>query len=143
MPRRPSPVLAEAGAVAFELGLDVARHQSAPVASRDLSTTDLVIGFEFHHVAAAVVEAGANPARTFLLRELIRLAHEFPPQSHPDPLVRATMLVELAEGLRRKTDHVLGEEIRDPAGRKLGTFREIVFEVVAGCDELTRLLFGR
>ncbi|MDQ3982246.1 MAG: hypothetical protein M3271_06145 [Actinomycetota bacterium] len=142
MPRRPSPVLAEASAVAFELGLDVAQHQSSHVSSHDLSSADLVIGFEFQHVAAAVVEASADAARTFLLKELIRLAQEVPSLPHPDPLVRARMVIELAEGLRTNGEHVPDEEIRDPAGRKHAAFREIVLEVVRACDEMTRMLFG-
>jgi protein-tyrosine-phosphatase len=143
MPRRPSPVLAEAGAVAFELGLDVAGHNSSNVAAHDLSDVDLVVGFEFHHVAAAVVEGRAPAEKAFLLKELVRLAREFPPPPDPDPLVRARTLIELADGLRRRTGHVLGEEIRDPAGRKLRPFRDIVFEVVETCEEMTALLFGR
>ncbi len=143
MPRRPSPVLAEAGAVALELGVDVSTHKSSHVASHDLSGMDLVVGFEYQHVAAAVVDGGAPASKTFLLRELMRLVREFAPPPTPDPLERARELIALADGLRRKTDHVLGEDIRDPAGRKLGAFREIVFEVVRGCDEMTRMLFGR
>jgi protein-tyrosine phosphatase len=143
LPRRPSPVLAEAGATAFELGLDVSRHASSHVSAHDLSAADLVVGFEFHHVAAAVVEGRAPAAKTFLLKELVRLVREFAPPQDPDPFARARMLIELADELRRKTDHVFGEEIRDPAGRKLGAFRDIVAEVVRSCDEMTRLLFGR
>ena len=143
MPRRPSPVLAEAGAVAFELGLDVSRHKSSHVASHDLSAADLVIGFEFHHVASAVVEGRAPVGKTFLLKELVRLAREFSAPPAADPLARARTLVGMAHELRSKTDHVLGEEIRDPAGRKMGPFREIVFEVVRTCDDLVRVLFGR
>ncbi|MDQ3915864.1 MAG: hypothetical protein M3323_11150 [Actinomycetota bacterium] len=143
LPRRPGPVLAEAGATAFELGLDVSRHSSSHVSAHDLSAADLVIGFEFHHVAAAVVDAGAPASKAFLLKEIIRLAREFSPPQDPDPFVRARTLIELADDLRHKTDHVLGEEIRDPAGRKLGAFRDIVWEVVQTTEEMIRLLFGR
>lgn len=142
MPRRPSPVLAEAGAVAFELGLDVSRHRSSHVASHDLSIADLVVGFEFHHVAAAVVEGRAPASRTFLLRELLRLVSTFAAPPSLDPIRKARTLVELAHELRERTGPSVGEEIADPAGRKLGSFRDIVFEVVRGCDEMTRLLFG-
>jgi protein-tyrosine-phosphatase len=142
MPRRPSPVLAEAGAVAFELGVDVSRHRSSHVASHDLSVADLVVGFEFHHVASAVVEARAPATKTFLARELVRLASEFVPPAGIDPVARARTLIELAHDLREKTGPSIGEEIADPAGRKLGAFRDIVLEVVHACDEMTRVLFG-
>ena len=142
LPRPPSPVLLEAGAIATQLGLDVALHRSSHVAAHDLSSADLVVGFELHHVAAAVVDGGATAAKTFLLKELVRLARGVAPPANADPLARARAVIELADGLRRETGQVLGEEIRDPAGRRIKTFREIVFEVVRTCDEMTALLFG-
>ncbi len=142
LPRPPSPVLLEAGVIATQLGLDVALHRSSHVGDHDLSGIDLVIGFELHHVAAAVIEAGAPASRAFLLKELARLARAVPRAPHDDPIARARSIVELADGLRRKTDRVLGDEIRDPAGRKLRTFREIALEVVRTCDETIALLFG-
>lgn len=142
LPRPPSPVLLEAGAIATQLGLDVALHRSSHVGSHDLSSADLVIGFELHHVAGAVVDGRAPASRTFLLKELVRLGRGVAPPAHPDPLARARAVVELADGLRRETGTVLGEEIRDPAGRRIKTFREIVFEVVRTCDEMIALLFG-
>lgn len=142
LPRPPSPVLLEAGAIATQLGLDVALHRSSHVAAHDLSSADLVIGFELHHVAAAVVDGGASASKTFLLKELVRLMRSVAPPPHADPPARARAAIELADGLRRETGQVLGEEIRDPAGRRIKTFREIVFEVVRTCDEMTALLFG-
>lgn len=142
LPRPPSPILLEAGAIATQLGLDVALHRSSHVASHDLSSADLVVGFELHHVAGAVVDGGAPATKTFLLKELVRLARAVSPPQHADPVARARAVVELAEGLRRETGPVLGEEIRDPAGRRIKAFREIVYEVVRTCDEMTALLFG-
>lgn len=142
LPRPPSPVLLEAGAIASQLGLDVGLHRSSHVGSHDLSSVDLVVGFELHHVAAAVVEGGAPGSKAFLLKELVRLARAVPPPPHPDPLERARATIALADELRRETGQVLGEEIRDPAGRKIRSFREIVFEVVRACDEMIALLFG-
>ena len=142
LPRPPSPVLLEAGAIATQLGIDVALHRSSHVGSHDLSSAGLVIGFELHHVAAAVVEGGAPASRTFLLKELVRLARSVAPPPQPDPVARARAVIELADAHRRETGPVLGEEIRDPAGRKIKAFREIVFEVVRTCDEMIALLFG-
>ena len=142
LPRPPSPVLLEAGAIANQLGLDVALHQSSHVGAHDLSSSDLVVGFELHHVAAAVVEGGAAASRAFLLKELVRLARGVAPPAHADPVERARAAIGLADALRRETGQSLGEEIRDPAGRRIRSFREIVFEVVRTCDEMIALLFG-
>lgn len=142
LPRLPSPVLLEAGAIAGQLGLDVALHRSSHVASHDLSGIDLVVGFELQHVAGAVVDGGAPAEKAFLLKELVRLARSIPPPPHEDPLERARAMIERADALRRETGPSLGEEIRDPAGRKIRPFREIVFEVVRTCDEMVAVLFG-
>lgn len=142
LPRPPSPVLLEAGAIATQLGIDVALHKSSHIADHDLSKADLVIGFELHHVAAAVVEGGAPAARTFLLKELVRLGRGIPPPTLGEPISRARAVIDLSDDLRRRSAPVLGEEIRDPAGRKIKAFREIVFDVVRTCDDMIALLFG-
>lgn len=142
LPRPPSPVLLEAGAIATQLGLDVALHRSSHVGAHDLSSADLVVGFELHHVASAVVDGNARASKAFLLKELARLARGVAPPPSAGPIERARAVIELADARRRETGPVLGEEIRDPAGRRIKTFREIVFEVVRTCDEVTALLFG-
>ena len=142
LPRPPSPVLLEAGAIASQLGLDVALHKSSHVTDHDLSKVDLVIGFELNHVATAVVEAGAPASRTFLLKELVRLGRGIPPPMLGDPIARARAVIDLSDDLRRRSAPAYGEEIRDPAGRKIKAFREIVFEVVRTCDDMIALLFG-
>lgn len=142
LPRPPSPVLLEAGALAVQLGLDVALHRSSHVSAHDLGMAGLVVGFELHHVAAAVVDGGAHASRAFLLKELVRLARSVTPPAHSDPVERARAVIALADDLRRSTGPVLGEEIRDPAGRRPKSFREIVNEVVRTCDEMIAALFG-
>lgn len=142
LPRSPSPVLLEAGAIATQLGLDVALHRSSHVAEHDLSSVDLLVGFELHHVAAAVVDGGAPAERSFLSKELVRLARGVAPPPASNPLERARAVVRLADDVRRQSGQVLGEEIRDPAGRRVKAFQEIVFEVVRTCDEMISLLFG-
>lgn len=142
LPRGPSPVLPDAGVLARELGLDLSAHRSSNVAAHDLSRADLVVGFELHHVAAAVVEGRAPAGRAFLLKEIVRLARNVRTEHDPDPVARARRRIELADALRRATGHVPGEEIKDPAGRKPAAFRRIVREVADDCDAMIRLLFA-
>lgn len=143
MPGRPSPVLADAATVAAEMGLDLSGHASSHVSSYGLSIADLVVGFELQHAAAAVVDAGADAGRTFLLRELIRLASDVPPPPAGQPLARARGVIARADEVRREGGgFVPGQEIKDPAGRRLADVRSILREVADGCDEMIRLLFG-
>src|SRR5439155_4834134 len=65
------PALPEAVESAQQLGLDISQHRSCCIEDVDLSSADLVVGFEANHVASAVVDAGADRKRTFLLPELV------------------------------------------------------------------------
>ncbi|HEV2756083.1 MAG TPA: hypothetical protein VG318_09945 [Actinomycetota bacterium] len=144
MPGRSAPVLADAAAVAAEMGLDLSGHASSHVSAYDLSVADLVVGFELQHVAAAVVDGAAPAERTFLLKEIIRLAREAAPVAAADPLDRARAVIRGAGELRRgRGGFVPGQEIKDPAGRRLPEVRAILNEVVDACDEAFRLLLGR
>lgn len=144
MPGRSAPVLEDAATVAAEMGLDLSGHSSSHVSAYDLSIADVVVGFELQHVAAAVVDGSAPAGRTFLLRELIRLAREAGPVAAADPLDRARATIGRADELRRaRGGFVPGQDIRDPAGRRLAEVRAILDEVVGACDEAFRLLLGR
>ena len=143
LPGVPRPLLPEARAAADDLGLDLSEYASSHVSEHDLSSVDLVIGFELHHMAAAVVDGGAPAGRAFLLNELVRLALTVPPPPGPvDPLVRARTYVRVADLRRGDGRHVARQEIKDPAGRRRRAFQEIIDEVVRGCGEMTSLLFG-
>jgi len=71
--RTGSPPLRPAVDVAKQLGIDLSGHRSRALKPGSLAGTNLVVGFERSHVAAAVVEGGAAPERTFLLTELVQL----------------------------------------------------------------------
>ena len=58
-------------AAAEAQGIDVAAHRSRLLDS--IAAADLVVGFERIHVAAAVVDGGAQRDRVFTLPELVPL----------------------------------------------------------------------
>lgn len=141
--RPATAALPEAARLASDMGLDLARHSSSHVSAHDLSNVDLVIGFELHHVAAAVVDGGAEVGRTFLLRELVRLLRDTPPPPPGHPAERIRASIRGAHAIRAAQGFVPGQEIDDPAGRRPAEFREILGEVVRSCSDMCRLLFGR
>jgi len=55
------------------LDLDLSRHRSRPLRHDSLVDMSLVVGFEHSHVAAAIIDGGAAPDRTFMLTELVQL----------------------------------------------------------------------
>ena len=73
------PALADAVELGSAAGFDLAEHRSRTLLGEELSAVDLVVGFERHHVAAAVVEAGASREKTFGAYELAELLARIEP----------------------------------------------------------------
>jgi protein-tyrosine-phosphatase len=123
------------------LGVDLRAHTAVTLARGVLAEADLVLGFEPHHVAAAVIDGEAPPGRVFLLREFVELTNR-PPRGDGSP-EHARSEVAAAHGRRAK----LGNDaarfvIEDPAGRP----SSVMYAAAAEMDELVRrtvrVLFG-
>lgn len=128
------------------LGVDLAGHRSIALSGVGLTTADLVIGFERRHVAAAVVDGGAAPDRTFNLIELNALLDEVAaarPEGDTDPLDRARRRIGTAHRMRVETTRfVPGEEVPDPIGRPLQAHVEVAARVQELCVAVAGELFG-
>jgi len=128
---------------ARKYGLSLDAHRSRFLGSAGLDTSNLVIGFERHHCAAAVVEGGASAEKTFTLREITRLLDEIGPATDATGEQRARDLVAAAHLFRSKgRSFVPGEEIADPIGRPLQVHLDITGEVIRLCERLCRSLFS-
>jgi protein-tyrosine-phosphatase len=124
------------------LGLDLGEHRSRSLAGADLSTTDLVVGFERLHLRSAVVEAKATRDRTFTLPELVGLLDGLEAPASPDPAQRARALVTRAAARRPSDPHLLSTpEVPDPLGRSGDDQRRIADNVQQLADSLARALF--
>lgn len=125
------PALPEAIDAVRQLGLDLTTHVSRPLKGVDISRADLVIGFERQHMAGAVVDANADPDRTFLLKEFVRLLDRVPRnQLPPDPGAHARQLVAEAASLRsEKQEFIADDEIGDPYGLKRASFDKLAAEL--------------
>lgn len=132
-----APVLPETLAVGADLGLDVTDHCARCIADADLSGANLVLGLELEHAAAAVVDHGASPERTFTLLELLEVLRELAPAgAEEDPqalLARAHEFRRQRPGLR--------PGIADPFGGPARGFTEMGRSIAAACDELAERLF--
>lgn len=129
----PLPALPDAVRAGRRLDVDLAHHRARALSSVDLSSADLVLGFEPSHVEAAVRTAGADPARAFLLAELAMLVHEN--DSSEDPVSRAKAAVTEAGAWRTKDTPVSDAlVVRDP----LGQGKTFMDRTAAAIDELVR-----
>lgn len=135
--------LPEAATAASRWGLDLAMHRSRHFSKIDkIADADLVLGFERQHVAAVVVDGGADPDKTFTLLELVRLLEEVSAPGDEDSIARARAVVAAAHAARDIDDFVPGEELADPAGRDQRFFETTASQIVQLCDTLVERLFN-
>jgi protein-tyrosine phosphatase len=124
------------------LGLDLDPHRSRHLADTDLHNADLILGFEPHHVSAAV-DGGAPAERVFFLKEIVRLLERIPPSPEEDPERRARARIERAVKLRSLDGaHSIGEGIPDPFGRSDRVYAETARLIEDLCRRLMAGLFG-
>jgi protein-tyrosine-phosphatase len=137
----PTPALREAVEAATRFGLDLSSHRSRGLTGLDLSGVDLVVGFERHHVAAAVVEANAPRGRTFTLPELVELLAGMAKPRATDPLHRARELVAGAGEKRGDPAQSDMRELEDPIGLPGSDQREIADQIRELTEQLAKALF--
>lgn len=123
--------LREAINLASRYGVDISEHRSRSLSRARLEEVDLVVGFEWIHVAEAVVEAGAKRDRAFTLVELIRALAAIELERGGNPLRHAREAIRGAD--QNRSMHP-GMEIHDPVGgQKRGYTRvgEQVHDLIA------------
>ena len=137
------PALPETLEVASRLGLDLSSHRSCSITEVDLSEIDLILGLEWQHVAAAVVDYGAPADRAFTLLEFSELVRELPPVEIEDPEERARTLVRAASDRKRASKRTApGAPIHDPFGGPKEGFSEMAEIVNSNVLQIADKLFG-
>jgi protein-tyrosine-phosphatase len=136
-----APALPEAVAAASRLGVDLSQHASRALRDADLSDADLVLGFEPQHVAAAVVDGGAEIGRTFLLGELPSLL-EGPVTTDEDPCAGARFAVSVADSRRVRMRPDAARAIADPFGRPASEMERTAEEIDRLVRDAVAHLFG-
>jgi protein-tyrosine-phosphatase len=137
---RSASALPEALEEAERLGLDLAPHRPRSLLGDDLSSFELVLGFERHHLAAAVAEAGAARERTFTLPQIVRELEDIRLSATGPPLVRARHSIEAV--VQQGSTYFPLPEIGDPIGRPRQVQREIADQIAGLITRLARRLFG-
>ncbi len=128
---------------AADFGVDITEHLTTPLSSLDLSEADLVVGFERHHVAAAVVDADAPRSNSFTLLELLELLDKAQLPETSDPLQRARWLVSRSDGERsHELTSELSVELDDPSSASATERREAAEQLRAMAHRLVARLFG-
>lgn len=130
---------------AARLGVDLAGHTSVNVGSLgDLSSFDLVVGMAREHMAAAVVDHGARPERSFTLIELVELLERLDPARPGRNAARgASVRIEAADGMRGGAGPLgAAGDIPDPIGGPRRAYEAAAETIYDLCERLAGGLFG-
>ncbi len=136
-----SPPMPESVEVAAERGVDITGHLACRLEPEQVDAADVVIGMCVEHRdAAGVATSGAGP-KVFTLKELVRVFEELPPAT---PDVDLAERVAEASELRRSGFHGIptDEDVVDPLGMSLETYRAVAWEIDEWCERLAVGLYG-
>lgn len=137
----PLPPLQPAVDAGRKLGVDLTAHRARALSDVDLGAADLVVGFEPQHVSAAIVDGHADPARSFLLGELVMLLDDAAPRKGTVDEARA--LVASADSRRvRYRPNRAAARVRDPLGKSPRTMRRTASDIDRLVRRLATGLFG-
>jgi protein-tyrosine phosphatase len=138
-----APPLPEALEAASRLGLDISAHRARALSGEDLGQSDLVLGFERSHLAAAVVDGGAPTERVFSMPELVELIEATEPARAMEPIERAHHTIAHAHARRYGDVSAPATELADPLGQSRDFYRDTVERVRDLSVRLAVGLFGR
>ena len=138
-----TPALPETLEVAGKIGLDITAHRARCLSNVAVKSADLVLGLEWQHVAAAVVDHGAPADRSFTLLELNDLLEDLPEPDAPDADERARALVAAAAAKKRSSQRLaMGESVPDPFGGPMHGYLRMAETVRSVSHRLAEKLFG-
>jgi protein-tyrosine phosphatase len=139
-----SRAMPESVEAAEERGVDISGHVAHRLIRGDVFDADVVVAMAAEHrdaVSRAMPEAAA---RTFTLKELVRLLEALPPPTRPlvpdDLPDRVAKADELRRGGFAGNPH--DEDIVDPLGLPLESFRAIAWELDEWTARLAQSLYG-
>jgi protein-tyrosine phosphatase len=138
------PATREAIAVASEHGIDASSHAARRLTREDLAEADLVLAVSAEHRDEVGRLDPQAIRKTFTVKELVRLLEDLP--DRPDaggPESLAERVAE-ADALRRAgfDGNPDDEDVADPLGQPLETYRAVAWELAAWSARSVRGLFG-
>jgi protein-tyrosine phosphatase len=129
-------------AACAERGIDISGHRARALREADAFSAGLVIAMAQEHADAM---RNLVPKRTFTLKELVRLLEALDPPEEGTADEVLARRVAAADALRRSgyEGNPYDEDIMDPLGMPLESFRAIAWELEEWCRRLVEGLFGR
>lgn len=139
-----APAMPEAVEAAAELGVDVSSHSAHRLRPEDIRHADLILGMAAEHREVVQTLVQDSDARTFTLKEVVRLLEVAGPRP-VDPNSDESLRDVVADAHRRRAD-VSGfpgeDDVMDPLGLSLQAYRAVAFELEDLCERLAGGLYG-
>lgn len=139
-----SPASPESVIAAGERGSDIEAHRARELGRSLIDDADLILCMAGEHREAVGEEVPQAARRTFTLKELVRLLEDLPPVPvNDDPSTLADRISE-ADRLREQGSarNPHDEDISDPLGLPLDTYRAIAWELDGWNLRLVKGLYG-
>ena len=123
--------------IAGSRGVDLAFFKSRPLAHADPQEADLVLGMALEHVSSSVVDAGADPEKSFQLSEFVSLLEALDSESAPTAQEARRLVARVHE---RRLEQTFAPSIRieDPIGGPPSAYVAMAEKL----DDLCRRLAG-
>src|SRR5262245_27549767 len=122
-------------------GVDITDHRARELTPRDVASATLILGMSGEHARQVVSQDPSAAPRTFTLKELVRLLEALPNDGTSD----LTGRVAAADALRSGgfAGNPNDEDVADPLGMPLDSFRAVAWELDEWIGRLVDGLLGR
>jgi len=128
----------EAVRASAERGIDIEAHRARVLTAEQIAGADLIVTMAREHTAAVIAIDRAAASRTFALKQLVRVLETSPsPSSGLDASVRRAAFARA--GYEGKAND---EDVEDPLGEPLDTYRAMASELEDWTERLAEALFG-
>jgi protein-tyrosine phosphatase len=125
---------------ARELGADISSHVAHLLTGRMVDDADLVLAMAAEHRDKVANDLPEAAARTYTLKELVRLLHALPSAPRADPGSLPARIAEVDAARRAGSiPPARDEDVADPLGQPIDAYRAVAWELE---DLLTKLVDG-
>ena len=142
-----SGAMPESVRAAAEREVDISGHLARKLTIADIEGADLILGMAGEHREAVVAAEPGAAARTFTLKELVRLLEALPPASGRGTIDRDALRDRLAAADEASREGFEGnphdEDVADPLGMPEASFRAVAWDLDEWCTRLIDSLAGR
>lgn len=139
---RDAPAMPETVRAAAERGADVSAHRARRLSRADVADADVVVAMAAEHRDEVARLDDEAAAKTFTLKELVRLVESLPPSNEALDLPAIVALADArrGSGARENADD---EDVVDPLGMPFETYRAVAWELDEWSDRLAAALARR